>query len=1049
MVDGAKNRIMIRLKKIRTLLPVFTLLALSLSLKAQQNNEWLDPGVNSINRLPIHTVFFPFEDQAAARRGEPALSVNYLSLNGTWKFNWVKDAGMRPLDFFNTGYDDKAWATMPVPGLWELNGFGDPIYTNIPYPWSNRFPDQPPVVPTENNHVGSYRRQIMIPAGWKGKEIIANFGSVTSNIYLWVNGRFVGYSEDSKLEAEFDLTRYLKPGSENLIAFQVFRWCDGSYLEDQDFWRLSGIGRDCFLYARNARHISDIRVNTILDDQYKDAKLDISLSVKGGGDVLLKLEDKKGNELASARVSGAGDKTVTLDVKDPLKWTAETPELYQLTATLMDKGKLLEVIPVKVGFRKVEIRNAQLLVNGKPVLIKGVNRHEMDPDFGYDVSTERMLQDLKLMKECNVNAVRTSHYPNSSKWYELCDEYGIYVVAEANIESHGMGYGDKSLAHDPAFAKAHMERNQRNVQRNYNFPSVIIWSMGNEAGFGKNFEACYQWIKAEDPARPVQYERAGLNAFTDIYCPMYLSDDGCERYAEGQGDKPLILCEYAHAMGNSMGGFSEYWEKVRRLPKFQGGFIWDWVDQSLHRRDQNGTLYYAYGGDYNKYDPSDNNFLDNGLLSPDRKLNPHTHEVQYFYQPVWTLPLDLQTGKVIVHNEYFFRDLSAYAMNWEILKNGRTIKTGRVENLAVLPGEKKNMDLGYTLDGVGDDAELLLNVSFTLKQSEGLLPAGLAIARQQLSIRSYTFPPLMAAHSGAINQQPDSLLFRDNDRHYLMIGNSRVRIEFDKYSGFLSRYEVDGLPMLKDGAELRPNFWRAPTDNDFGASLQQKYAVWRDPQLKLISFDKKMDHGFALLETVYEIPQVSARLLISYRISDQGTIQVSQQMKADSTARVPNLFRFGMKLQMPAAFDRIRYYGKGPFENYADRNHASALAVYDQTVSEQFYPYIRPQETGTKTGIRWWNQMDAGGNGIQITSDNAFSLSALNYSIETLDDGAEKHQRHSQLLSAGDLTEICIDKVQMGLGSINSWGALPLEKYRVPYRDYIFNFLITPVRNGF
>jgi len=1017
---------------------------LSISVTAQKE-EWLDPNINEINRAPMHADYFSYESEDGALKGVKERSANFMTLNGYWKFNWVKDAGQRPLDFYKTDYNDKGWSPIPVPGIWEVNGFGDPLYTNIPYPWSNQFANNPPIVPSENNHVGSYRKEIFIPGSWKGKEVLAHFGSVTSNMYLWVNGQFVGYSEDSKMEAEFDLTKYLKPGSRNLLAFQVFRWCDGSYLEDQDFWRLSGVGRDCYLYARNKKHIADIRVNPELDASYKDAKLHVAIQVQGGGNASLKLLDEKGAEAGTAEVQGVGAHTIAIDVSNPLKWTAETPTLYTLVSTLKENGKVLEVIPVKVGFRKVEIKNAQLLVNGKPVLIKGVNRHEMDPDNGYYLTPERMIQDIRIMKENNINAVRTCHYPDNNLWYELCDRYGLYMVAEANLESHGMGYGEKTLAKNPLFAKAHLERNERNVQRNFNHPAIIIWSMGNEAGFGPNFENCYRWIKQEDPARPIQYEQAGLNDFTDIYCPMYLSYEQCASYSMGQPTKPLIQCEYAHAMGNSEGGFAEYWDLVRKYPKYQGGFIWDFVDQSLRKKDERGIQYYAYGGDFNRFDASDKNFLDNGLIGPDRVLNPHMHEVGYFYQSIWVSPGDLTRGEIKVYNENFFKDLSNYYEEWELLVNGEAVQSGSITDLDVQAQQMKVIKLDYTLDKIPMDAEVLLNTRFRLKKSDGVLPAGHVAARQQLVVSPYQY----ARNSFKGGEPSDSAVFAlsvdDEDRNYLIIGNDRVRIEFDKHSGFLSRMDIDGKPMLKEHTELTPNFWRAPTDNDFGASLQQKYATWKQPGLKLVSLEKGIDHSMVTVKAVYDLTSVAAKLFLSYQITGEGKIRVTQKMQADKSAKVPDMFRFGMQLQMPEDEDRIKYYGKGPFENYVDRDHASFVGVYDQTVDEQFYPYIRPQETGTKTGVRWWQQVNRGGTGLKFYSDTSLSMSALHYSIESLDDGMVKHQRHSQLVPRVDYTNVCIDKVQMGLGCINSWGALPMEKYRLHYGDYEFSFIIEPI----
>ena len=589
-----------------------------------------------------------------------------MTLNGTWKFNWVQNADQRPTDFYKVDFNDKGWDNIQVPGVWELNGYGDPIYVNVGYPWRSQYKNNPPYVPTVNNHVGTYRKEIELPADWKGRQIMAHFGSVTSNMYLWVNGKFVGYSEDSKLEAEFDLTKYLRPGK-NIIAFQVFRWCDGTYLEDQDFFRYSGVGRDCYLYTRTANHIEDIRITPDLDAQYKDGTLQIDIQMKGKGTVDLKLLDKEGKEVTTAQVKGSGKQTASMTVSNPAKWTAETPNLYTLVANLQENGKIIESIPVKVGFRKIELKNGQILVNGQAVLFKGADRHEMDPDKGYVVSRERMIQDIKRMKELNINAVRTCHYPDNNLWYDLCDEYGIYVVAEANIESHGMGYGDETLAKNPLFAKAHLERNQRNVQRGYNHPSIIFWSLGNEAGFGPNFEACYKWIKAEDKTRAVQYEQAGTNEYTDIFCPMYYSYESCENYSKGNIDKPLIQCEYAHAMGNSQGGFKEYWDLVRKYPKYQGGFIWDFVDQSARWYTKDGKEFYGYGGDFNRYDASDNNFQNNGLISPDRVPNPHAHEVGYIYQNIWVKPVDLQKGEISIYNENFFRDLSDFYAEWQLL----------------------------------------------------------------------------------------------------------------------------------------------------------------------------------------------------------------------------------------------------------------------------------------------------------------------------------------------------------------------------------------------
>ncbi len=1009
-----------------------------------QSNEWQNPEVNAVNRAPMHTNYFAYEHEAAAQKGCRESSRHFLSLNGDWKFFWVKDADARPTDFFRTDYNDKGWDRMPVPGLWEMNGFGDPIYVNIGYPWRNQAENNPPIVPILNNHVGSYRKEIELPADWKGKTVMAHFGSVTSNMYLWVNGRYVGYSEDSKLEAEFDLTSYLKPGK-NLIAFQVFRWCDGSYLEDQDFLRLSGVARDCYLYARTANHIRDIQITPDLDAQYKDGSLQVDISLKGSGTVDLKLADCKGNEVATASLKGSGNLSTVINVSNPAKWTAETPVRYTLTATLKAGNAVQEVIPIKTGFRKVELKGGQILVNGQPVLFKGVNRHEVDPDKGYVVSRERMIQDIRLMKEFNINAVRTCHYPDNNLWYELCDEYGLYMVAEANVESHGMGYGDKTLAKVPGYAKAHLERNQRNVQRSFNHPSIIFWSLGNEAGFGPNFEACYTWIKKEDSSRAVQYEQAHGNDFTDIYCPMYLNYQRSEDYCKNNPAKPLIQCEYAHAMGNSQGGFKEYWDLIRKYPAYQGGFIWDFVDQSLHLTSAEGISYYGYGGDFNRYDASDNNFMDNGLISPDRKPNPHMYEVGHYYQSVWVTPADLAKAEIAIYNENFFRDLSNYTAEWQLLADGLPVQTGSIDKLDIQPQQTKAYRLDYTLDGLCPQQELLLNISFRLKKAEPLLPAGYVVAKDQFTVRPYQAPALTVANQERVNQSTVLPVVKDNDATYLIVEGYHFVAEFGKADGFLCKYDVNGMAVLKDGGRLTPNFWRAPTDNDFGANLQKKYAVWKNPALKLTTFTHTMENGLAIVEASYAVEAVSARLKITYTINNAGTIKVTQTMTADKSTKVSDMFRFGMQLQAAEALGNICYYGRGPIENYADRNHVTDLGLYRQTVDQQFYSYIRPQENGNKTDIRWWQLLNLSGNGVMFTAEAPFSASALHYAIESLDDGEKKDQRHSELVSKVDYTNFLIDKAQMGLGCVNSWGALPLEAYRLPYGDYTFTFVMTPV----
>ena len=1010
---------------------------------AQSFEEWRDPELNEVNRAPMHTSFFAYADREEALQAIREDSENYMTLNGQWKFKWVRHSWQRPSGFWETGFDDTDWDMIPVPGIWELNGYGDPIYLNIGYAWRGNYDNNPPYVPEEENHVGSYRKTVTIPAEWKGKEIIAHFGAAASNIYLWVNGKFVGYSEDSKLEAEFDVTRYVKPG-ENVFAMQIFRWCDGSYLEDQDFFRHSGISRDCYLYARETGGIRDIRITPDLDASYKDGSLSITVTTAGNCDVSLSLSDADGNEVAGTEVSGKGHISADMSVAAPYKWTAETPYLYTLTATSSSRGRILEVIPVKVGFRKVEIKGGQVLVNGQPVLFKGVNRHEMDPDGGSVVSYERMEQDIRRMKELNVNAVRTCHYPDDYRLYELCDRYGLYMVAEANIESHGMGYGDRTLAKEDEYRTAHLERNMRNVQRNYNFPSVIFWSLGNEAGDGPNFTACYEWVKNEDSSRPVQYEQAGTGDNTDIFCPMYYPYEDCERYCGNNPAKPLIQCEYAHAMGNSEGGFKEYWDLVRKYPAYQGGFIWDFVDQSIHWTGKDGKKFYAYGGDFNEYDPSDYNFCNNGLISPDRVFNPHAYEVAYIHQPIWTE--DAEDGKVEIYNEYFFRDLSAYYMEWSVLADGHPVKRGIIHDLDVAPRERKVYDLGIDTASLPADKELMLNVEYRLKSAEGLLPAGHVTAYAQICLAPYRWGDT-APESRMLSNISDTAPVICSTDGRILVSGENFAIGFSKLTGLISLYEYKGKAMLEEGSTLRPNFWRAPTDNDFGAGLQTGYAVWKNPEIKLAGIEYATEGSLAKVSARYEMPSVKAAVSMEYLISNAGKVQLTYSFDATEGTELPDMFRFGLRMEMPEEFNTISFYGRGPWENYSDRLTAARVGLYRQSVEEQFYPYIRPQETGTKSELRWWEVLDIGGAGLRFSSDAPFSASALEYSVEMLDEGTQKINRHPSDLTKAGATCLCIDKAQMGLGCVNSWGALPCDRYRLHYQDRTFTLLIEPVEH--
>ena len=1019
------------MKKVLLIMMV-AVMAVSMPVIAQQPTmtEWHDLQVNEVNRYAVHTSF----PQA-----------NRLSLDGTWRFLWVEHADQRPTDFFRMDYDAKNWVDMPVPGVWELNGYGDPEYVNVGFAWRGHFKNNPPEVPVKDNHVGSYRRTITIPADWTGKQVIAHFGSVTSNIYLWVNGQYVGYAEDAKVAAEFDVTPYIHSG-ENLIAFQTFRWCDGSYHEDQDFWRLSGVGRSCYLYAQDkTEHIQDIRITPDLINDYKDGTLAVKIWAVGKSDARLTLLDAAGKEVASQTVKSWQESQpkqggVVLHVNNPQKWTAETPYLYTLK---IEYGH--QVTTQRVGFRKVEIKDAQLLVNGKPIYIKGVNRHEMDPDGGYVVSRERMIQDLQLMKRFNINAVRTCHYPDDPLWYDLCDEYGIYLCAEANQESHGFLYQNPSPSKDPIFRQQIVERNQHNVAVNFNHPSVIIWSLGNETADSENFTAARQWILSQDQSRPIQYEPAGEGANTDIFCPMYMIQWHCEGYAkDNRKQKPLIQCEYNHVMGNSGGGLKEYWDLVRKYPKFQGGFIWDFVDQALHGKDKQGRDIYTYGGDYNKYDPSDNNFNCNGLVSPDRVPNPHMYETGYEYQNIWTEPVDITQGKLRIRNEYFFRDLSNYVMDWTLLCDGRVIRSGQVEQISCAPQGTVEVTLPLgNCDGAG---EYLLNVDYKLKNAEPLMQKGQTVAYQQLTVKPGTL-----ALQDATAKLP-SLKVKDSKRDTLLsVTNDAVNIQFNKVSGFMVRYTVADRQLLGEGGVLRPNFWRALTDNDMGGQFQKDNKVWKNPTLNLVTFHAekvKKPQPCVVVTAVYDMPDVKAQLTLTYHISGDGRIKVVEQLKTDKDAKQPDMARFGMVMQLPYEMERSAYYGRGPIENYGDRKLSQRIGIYNQTADEQFYPYIRPQENGLKSDVRWWNQTTAQGKGMRIEAVEPFSVSALHYAIEDLDEPKPaKGQRHSTQVPKSKYTNLCIDGAHTGVGGANSWSnwGLALPKYRVPYQDRTFTFQFVPL----
>ena len=1030
---------------------LFSLACLTvMPVSAQKVPVWQDPNVNQQNREVRRADFFAFESEELAKQGDKMKSSRYLSMEGMWKFNFVKNHQDAPKDFFGLKYDDSQWVDFPVPGLFEINGYGDRIYKNIGYAWGTTFKSNPPYIGETNNYTGSYRRTFDLPADWKGQEVFFHVGSATSNLSVWVNGKFVGYSEDSKVAAEFNITKYLKPGK-NLIAMQVMRWCDGSYIEDQDFWRFTGIAREVYLFARPKAHIEDL---TMTQDWVVDSRRGI-----------LKFDVKtKGNAKATAKVifddgqiSSEIDANHEIYLNQVKPWTAETPHLYTVLVTLKQGDKVLEVIKQRVGFRHIEIKGGQLLVNGQPILIKGADRHEMDPEGGYVVSVERMIQAIKIMKLLNINAVRTCHYPDDPRWYDLCDEYGLYLTAESNLESHGMGYGEGTLAKREDYAKAHIERQEGNVCSFKNHPSIIVWSLGNEAGYGPNFEKAYDWIKAYDNTRPVQYEQAGHWGKTDIFCPMYMGYEDCEKYSKTDNPRPLIQCEYAHAMGNSMGGFKEYWDVIRKNAKYQGGYIWDFVDQGLRDKSRiTGKEIFTFGGDYGRYPASDHNFNCNGIIAPDRRLNPHAHEVRYYYQNIWVTDKGLKEGKFEVYNENFFKTLDDVEMEWFVggasgghhhdnpgRPEGMTFgHGGTIDINGIAPQQRKTITdeaLKNTITrvlGHHGDQEIFVIFLFKSKNGAPLIDKGQVLARQQFVLNPYQFPEIKAETAQVAKEEVESYVKFDAAGTTLTIG---------KRTGWIDYLDVDGEPMLVDRQSVMPEFWRAPTDNDYGAGFQRRLGGWRNPQMRL----KECQVGDNGVTAKFDMPDVKATLTMTYTLTAEGEVVVRQQLTVDKEAKISQLPRYGMQLQMPKQYDEVTYYGRGPVENYCDRNSSEFIGIYNNKVADEYYPYVRPQESGNHTDVRWFRVQDKQGRGLEFYSNAPMEASALNFLTEDLDDGMSKDKkidRHSGDLVERPLTQVHIQQRQMGLGCVNSWGAWPRQEYMLPYQNYDFTFVIKPLK---
>ena len=1044
---------------------ILSAVAFVLALNAMAANapKWEDPNVFEENRLTMRSTFIvtPTAETAVVEH-DFTQSPLYRTIGGVWKFYWTENAtDPQPAEFWSPKFDDSKWGKMPVPGLWEMNGYGVPLYKNTGYAWYNFYKSNPPYAPTERNAVGSYRHNVEIPAEWKGKQVFVHIGSATSNVSLWVNGHYVGYGEDSKLESEFEITKYVKAGEENLFAMQIYRWCDGTYLEDQDFFRLSGIGRDCYVYARDKKHLEDVKFVADLHDNYKNGHLDLNITAtKGVKSLRLTLLSPCGKQVKQEVVAVNGGKYEGcwhLGAVSP--WSAEIPTLYRLTVEVLDGAKTIEAAAFKVGFRKIEIKKSQLLVNGQPVYIKGANRHEMNPNTGYYVTREDMIRDIQIMKELNINAVRTCHYPNSPLWYDLCDEYGIYVCDEANVESHGMGYKEKTLAKRADYEAAHLIRNQRMVLRDFNHPSVIYWSLGNEAGNGPNFHKCYDWIKAYDKSRPVHYEQANYikygmkqsNYNSDIDAPMYATPDQCGQHAMSKPSRPLIQCEYAHAMGNSLGGLKEYWDLVRQYPTYQGGFIWDFVDQALAWRDEKtGELTYRYGGCWNKRDASDESFCCNGFIAANRKFHPSAYEVKQQYQNIWATPVNVAEGRVAVLNENFFKGVEDVRLVWSLVANGKVVKNGIIEELNIAPQQKINLQLGYTVNDIKAlKGEVLLNVSFVLKTATPLLNAGYEVARNQMIVTPYDIAAAYnaAKAKGVAEGEPCGLKVEGRK-----ISGDSFTAEFDA-EGFLSSYIYKGTQLLSQS--MKPSFYRGMVENDYGIRKNRHtkfnhagWLVWRNDVPALDKFEaKQLADKCIKVEAIYKYAKTAATVTMTYIVAPDGTIEVSEYMKAGVGEKAPLLLRFGMALAMPGAFDTIEFYGAGEHETYIDRKTSAPVGIYKQSVDSQFWPYYaRPQESGAHCDLRWWRITDTAGRGFEVVSDVLFQANALPYPLSQYDIHSDNYRKYSTRLEKDGNTYVNIDKMQMGVGCINSWGRLPLYDYQIIYENREFKFILRPLK---
>ncbi len=1210
--------------------------------------DWENPEMIGRNKEPGHCTLMPYKTMTQAKKGTRQASPYHRCLNGAWRFHWVRKPADRPRDFYKPEFDVSGWDEIPVPSNWQLQGYGRPIYLNVRY----CFPPHPPHIPHDYNPVGSYRRDFEVPADWKDRQVFVHFDGVKSGFYLWVNGKKVGYSQGSMTPAEFNITRFVRPGK-NMLAAEVYRWSDGSYLECQDMWRLSGIFRDVYLMAAPTVHVRDFWALSDLDAAYKDAMLKVTAKVRNYGKTKtgdhtleVRLTDADGTPvggetLMSAKVGpiAAGreaEAVMQAKVANPKKWSAESPHLYEVFLTLKDAaGKVVEIQRCRVGFRKVEIKGGQLLVNGVAIDVKGVNRHEHDPDHGRAIGVDRMIQDIKLLKQNNINTVRTSHYSNDPKWFELCNRYGLYLIGEANIESHGIGYKpDRTLGNKPRWKKAHLDRIESMVERDKNHPSIIIWSMGNEAGDGVNFVAASAWIHERDPSRPVHYERAEQRPHTDIVCPMYASIDRIVRYGSKPQKRPLILCEYAHAMGNSVGNFQDYWDAIEKHKHLQGGCIWDYVDQGLRKkseartivRDQStinhhatlrgkvtdaglvqghlelpdsaaldvtgngltleawvrpeatdthgpivtkgdtqyalkiahggtqleffihdgryrlvradlpgdwvgtthhvagtfdgkelrlyidgkqvahkacktsithcsdrvnvgrnsshpdrgfkgtiekvriytaaqpaerlnrrslrptrsavlwldikpnhldkvpgGKMFWAYGGDFGDH-PNDGNFCCNGIVQPDRKPNPSLHEVKKVYQYVKVLPVDLAAGKVQIRNKYGFIGLDFVDATWTVSADGKVIQKGKLGRLAIPAGGEKDVTIPLKKPKLAPGTECWLKVTFALKGDTSWADKGHVVAWDQ-----YRLPFEAPAPVKVDDDALPPLEAKEDDRSVTVAGKD-FTVRIGKETGAIASFIVGGTELI--ASPLVPNFWRAPIDNDRGNGMPRRLGVWRSagPERTIDKvIVRRIKPQIVRVNVQSTLPAGGSAYSSFYTIYGNGDVLVS--CKFTPKGDLPNLPRFGMQMAMPGEFDAMSWYGRGPHETYWDRKTGGAVDVYSGPVGEQFHAYVRPQETGNKTDVRWMALRNDAGKGLLAVGMPLLSTSAWPFTMQDLESAEHIHE-----LPRRETVTVNLDWKQMGVGGDNSWGARTHPEYRLPAKPTAYRFRLTPLR---